>query len=155
MVWLQKFKERNNYQLRTLYGEIYESNLIDTKEFLDIMQQKLIEYSRNNIYNMNETGLFYKLFRSKTVCKSVREGYKILKDRVSIGLCRNFFETHIMKPLIIGKTANPRCFCNWKQRTTNYTSSKRGWMTREVFRKRLKDNNDEMKLNKKNSFAYR
>ncbi|KAF7685880.1 Tigger transposable element-derived protein 6 [Cucumispora dikerogammari] len=136
---LQKFKERNNYQLRTLYGKIYESKLIDTKEFLDIMQQKLIEYSRDDIYNMNETGLFYKLFSSKTVCKSVREGYKILKDRVSIGLCSNFSGTHLLKPLIIGKPANPRCFCNWKQRSINYTLSKRDWMTREIFRKWLLD----------------
>ena len=133
MGWLQKFKERNNYQLRTLYGKIYESKLIDTKEFLDIMQQKLIEYSKDDIYNMNETGLFYKLIPSKTVCKSVREGYKILKDRVFIALCSNFFGTHKMKLLIIGKPANPRCFRNWKQSSVNYTSSKRAWMTREIF----------------------
>ncbi|KAF7686568.1 Tigger transposable element-derived protein 6 [Cucumispora dikerogammari] len=134
MGWLQKFKEKNNYQLRTLYGEIYESKLIDTKEFLDLIQQKLIEYLRDDIYNMDETGLFYRLFHSKTVCKSVREGYKTLKDRVSIRLCSNFFGTHIMKPLIIGKPANPGCFCNWKQRSINYTSSKRARLTREFFR---------------------
>ncbi|KAF7671358.1 Tigger transposable element-derived protein 6, partial [Cucumispora dikerogammari] len=149
MGWLQKFKEGNKYQLRTLCDEIYESNLIDTKEFLDIMQQKLIEYSKDNIYNMDETGLFNKLFPSKTVCKSVREGYKILKDRLSIGLCSNFSGTHIMKSLIIGKPANSRCFCNWKQRSINYTSSKRAWMTSEIFRKLLLNINDEMKLNKK------
>ncbi|KAF7688378.1 Tigger transposable element-derived protein 6 [Cucumispora dikerogammari] len=113
------------------------------------MQQKLIEYSKDDIYNMNETGLFYKLIPSKTVCKSVREGYKILKDRVFIALCSNFFGTHKMKLLIIGKPANPRCFRNWKQSSVNYTSSKRAWMTGEVFRKWLLDINDEMKLNKR------
>ncbi|KAF7684971.1 Tigger transposable element-derived protein 6, partial [Cucumispora dikerogammari] len=90
MGWLQKFKERNNYQLRTLYGEIYESKLFNTKGFLDIMQQKLIEYSKNDIYNIDKTSLFYKLIPSKTVCKSVRKVFKILKDRVSIALCSNF-----------------------------------------------------------------
>ncbi|KAF7693627.1 Tigger transposable element-derived protein 6 [Cucumispora dikerogammari] len=113
------------------------------------MQQKLIEYSRDDIYNMDETDLFYKPFPSKTVCKSVREGYKILKDRVSIGSCSNFYGTHIMKPLIIDKPENPRCFCNWKQRSINYTLSKRAWITREIFIKWLLDINDEMKLNKR------
>ncbi|KAF7685955.1 Tigger transposable element-derived protein 6 [Cucumispora dikerogammari] len=53
-----------------------------------------------------------------------------------------------MKPLIICKQANPRCFRNWKQNSINYTSSKRAWMTRGIFRKWLLDINDEMKLNK-------
>ncbi|KAF7685435.1 Jerky like protein [Cucumispora dikerogammari] len=99
------------------------------------MQQKLMKNSKSDIYNMDETGLFYKLIPSKTVCKSVREGYKILKDRVFIALCSNFSETHRMKYLIIGKPANPKCFRNWKQSTINYTSSKRACMTGEIFRK--------------------
>ncbi|KAF7689887.1 Tigger transposable element-derived protein 6 [Cucumispora dikerogammari] len=113
------------------------------------MKQKHIEYSKDDIYNIDKTGQSYKLIPSKTACKSVREGYKILKDRVSIGLCSNFFGTHIMKPRIISKPANPRCFCNWKQRSINYTSSKRAWLTREIFRKWLLNINDKMKLNKR------
>ncbi len=75
---------------------------------------------------------------SKTVWKSVRSGYKVLKDRISVMLCTNMTGTHKLKPLVIGKANNPHCFRNFKPQTlVNYEASKKTWMTSGIFTKWL------------------
>ena len=62
--------------------------------------------------NMGETGLFYKIVPSKSICKNSRKGYKNLKDRVSIMLCSNMDGSEELKPIIMGKSKKPRCSKN-------------------------------------------
>jgi hypothetical protein len=59
--WLQKFKERNGIQLRKLHGEASSSDQNAIIENLPSLREKLSRFPLDRIYNMDETGLFYRL----------------------------------------------------------------------------------------------
>ena len=65
------------------------------------------------IYNADETGLLWKCLPQRTLV-SCREksapGFKKEKDRLTVLGCTNATGTHKLKPVLIGKSAKPRCF---------------------------------------------
>lgn len=149
--WLLKFKSRHNLKLRRLHGESYATAHVQPTEFLNMLSSKISHYGFDNVYNADETGIFYKLIPSKSICKNVRNGYKILKDRISVLFCVNMSGTVKRKPLVIGKFAKPRCFKQFSpQSLVNYTNSTRAWMTATIFNKWLLEwDLDLEKLHKK------
>ena len=66
---------------------------IVSDQFSNDIETKILKYGPENIYNADETGIFFKLIPCKTVCKNVRNGYKLLKDRISLLLCTNMTGT--------------------------------------------------------------
>ncbi|KAF7687845.1 Tigger transposable element-derived protein 6 [Cucumispora dikerogammari] len=90
--FFEKFKRRHEYRLRKLHGEMKRDDKVDLSSFMTILNQKIVEYTKENVYKLDETGLFYKLFPSNTLCKKPPLGYKNFKSRVSIMLCSNFTE---------------------------------------------------------------
>ena len=63
-----------------------------------------------DVYNMDETGLFYCLTPNSTSATGSVRGTKKCKDRLTITLCANADGSHKCKPLVIGKSKKPRCF---------------------------------------------
>lgn len=73
-------------------------------------------------------------------------GGKMAKDRLTIMLCVNLdgeFET----PLIIGKSARPRCFkrMNINDLKVDWNSNKKAWMTQDIMTEWLIKFNAKMK----------
>lgn len=148
--WLSKFKQRNGYKIRKLYGEMKTNEPVDIQECLDIILKKFDVYSEDNIYNLDETGLFYKLIPSKTFCKTAKPGYKNFKDRVSIMLCTNYSGSDKLKAVLIGKSVKPRCFKGFDHSLKiQYKSSKRAWMTAEIFNEWLSDFEEKLRIKRK------
>lgn len=149
--WLTKFKKRHQLKLRKLHGESFSVKEINYDEFLIELKEKINEYGEENVYNADETGLFYKLIPSKTICKNIRKGYKLLKDRISILLCANMKGSVKRKPLVIGKFGNPRCLKNFPtNKYVEYAYSKKSWMNYTLFNKWLLEWDFELeKLSKK------
>ncbi len=132
--WLYKFKKRHLLSNKVLHGESYKNVPEDYTSFLDILNIKVKEYGTENVFNADETGLFFKLIPSKTICSNIRASHKLLKDRISILLCCNMSGTIKKIPLVIGKFANPRCLKNFDTKSlVDYTHSNRGWMTSFIF----------------------
>ncbi|KAJ8940298.1 hypothetical protein NQ318_000120 [Aromia moschata] len=72
-------------------------------------------YKLDNIYNGDETSLFWKHFPTKTVvCRNETEapGRKASKDPVTIQVCSNASGTHKIPLTVIGKSEHPRCLKN-------------------------------------------
>ncbi|XP_029657630.1 tigger transposable element-derived protein 6-like [Octopus sinensis] len=80
--WLEKFKRRHGLKLKKLYGESYTENFSNSEvnDFLINIRVKIKLYGRENVYNADETGLFYKALPCKSICKIKRYGHKLLKD---------------------------------------------------------------------------
>lgn len=132
--WLAKFKSRHQLKLRRLHGESYSTSSISYETFFNSLSIKIKEYGVENVFNADETGIFYKLIPSKSICKEVRSGYKLLKDRVSVLFCVNMTGSIKRKPLVIGKFSNPRCFKGFDPNSiVQYKSSTRAWMTSKIF----------------------
>ena len=73
---------------RNLPGETYDNEKFDYNDFIFEIKELVKKYGETNVFNMDETGLFYKILLSKTMCKKSRKGYTNL-DRISIMLCTN------------------------------------------------------------------
>lgn len=76
----------------------------------------------------------------KILGRQRRFGHKSFKNKVSILLCMNILDTEKLKPILIGRYKNTRCFKNFKvKKYVNYYNNRKRWMTAEVFNKFLID----------------
>jgi hypothetical protein len=110
--WLQKFKERNRIRQQRLHGEASSVDSAAIADALPLLRSKCENYPLERIYNMDETGLFYRLEPDRSLATQRLSGRKKDKERLSIALCANADGSHKLNPLIIGKFAKPRCFNN-------------------------------------------
>ena len=75
-------------------------------------EKAFAEYEPENIFNADETGLFYRLLPTRTLCVkgSKCHGLEQSTERVSILPCVNITRTEKLTPLVIGKAKKPQCF---------------------------------------------
>ncbi|XP_064647061.1 tigger transposable element-derived protein 6-like [Lineus longissimus] len=147
--WLEKWKTRHNINQVTICGESesVDDNMVD--EWKKKLPELVAGYDPKDIFNMDETGLFYCALPCKTLrvrgdeCK----GGKKSKDRITASLCVNL-EGDFEQTLIIGKSANPRCFRNLSKRhlPIAWEHNKKAWMTGEIFGRWVKSFNTRMRL---------
>jgi hypothetical protein len=69
-------------------------------------------YPPENVLNIDETGLFWKLFPSYIFVTEAGSGGKKSKDRITVALTINATGTDKWEPWIIGKSKDPCCFTN-------------------------------------------
>lgn len=80
------------------------------EEYKVRFQELLKEFNPSDIFNLDETGLFYKLLPNWTLCSEAKaKGTKSTKERVSVVLCTSYTGEKV-PPLVIGKAAKPRSF---------------------------------------------
>ena len=115
------------------------ANKLETTYLLD--KNGNIRFSRGpsaprNIFNMDETGCLYRRTNKSTlkVKNDDCAGGKRSKERITIAWCASV-EGEKLKPLIIGKSANPRCFKKTKvdQLSVEHKSNKKAWMNSALF----------------------
>jgi len=73
-------------------------------------------YDDAEIYNCDETGLFFKMLPNKTF-KFKGETYsggEMFKDRLTVLVCANMTGTSKKNLFVVGKSKTPRCFKNIK-----------------------------------------
>jgi hypothetical protein len=111
--WLERFKKRSKIEFKTICGE---SASVDIKT-VDEWKSKLLSicdgYDEKDIFNLDETGLFFRLLPNKTLSEKGEacSGGKVSKDRLTVLLCVSM-QGEKLKPLVIGKYKKPRCFKN-------------------------------------------
>lgn len=136
--WLQGFKKRYGVRLLQISGEKLSSQprLVEPfKEKLKAIMTEM-ELSNDQLYNADESGLFWKLLPEKTYVSSLEKrapGVKTEKQRVTFLCGSNATGSHKLKLLVIGKAKNPRSFKNFEC-PTDYKSSKSAWMTSTIFK---------------------
>jgi hypothetical protein len=144
--FIDRFKTRRGIVCKVVCGEsagVSQPTVIDWKNKLPDL---ISEYEPHNIFNADETGLFFKCEPNKSLHLRGEEchGGKRSKERVSLLLGSNMDGSEKLKPLLIGKFKNPRCFKGIKSFPVTYKFNKRAWMTGEIFIDWLND------LDKKN-----
>lgn len=137
--WVRNFKERNGIKRFIKHGEAASVNLGDVDQGRQEMRELLKDVDPNDIYNCDETGLFYRMDTNSTLDTEECSGRKQPKDRMTILLTCNATGTDKRKPLIIWKYKRPRCFgkagsgfdpniyCDWY-------FNKKAWMTGVIFK---------------------
>lgn len=135
--WLFRFRRRHNMTNKKICGESLSADDETVEPFRkklnDILKAENILPSQ--LYNYDETGLFWRALPDCTQASKAEKntpGRKISKDRVSALLCANADGSHILKPVIVGKSKKPRAIKNLNTLPVHYYNSKNAWFTREI-----------------------
>ena len=141
--YIDGFKKRFNIHFKKLHGEaadVPENILIDWFQQLSSLISK---YSPQNIYNLDETGLYYRAGRGKSyvtgtelIDKNLR-GTKNNKERVTI-LVGASMSGEKLPLLMIGKSFKPRCFLGIQNLPIQYKNQQNSWMDVCIFESYLK-----------------
>lgn len=138
--WLDKFKQRHGISFKTVQGEAEAVNMSSLKEWqCRIVRPLLEQFSPNDVFNLDETGLFWQLLPNKTMafrgerCTSGKKS----KERITLLAGANMSGSEKLPLLVIGKSKKPRCFKN-KEIPLNYRANKKAWMTANIFEETLK-----------------
>jgi hypothetical protein len=66
--WLDKFKDRHGIKFKSIQGEAAAVNMESVEEWRrEILQNLLVQYSPKDVFNVDETGLFWRLLPDKTM----------------------------------------------------------------------------------------
>lgn len=133
--WLDRFKKRNGITFRAICGESNAVPEIAVNDWLtNKLPRMLAAYEPKDVFNADEMGLFYRLTPEKTFAFKGESchGGKKSKERVTILVAANMDGSEKLPLLIIGKSANPRCF-KGKHIPAEYRSNAKAWMTSAIF----------------------
>lgn len=147
--WLSRFKERHGIVCKKICGE---EAAVDPSTVTSFFSEKLPalkkEFSPRDIFNADETGLFFKAHPSRTLTMKGEKcsGGKFSKERITVMVACNMDGSEKIPLLVIGKSAKPRCFQKVKTLPVDYAFSKKAWMNSEIFTKWL--NNLDLKFHR-------
>ena len=146
--WLHKFKKCHTISKHIAHGEADSADPVVVSQGRLQLQDDLASYDPNDVYNMDETGLFYQLLPNSTLATSPVSGKKKQKERITVALCSNATRTDKLVPLVIGKSARPWCFGKTFDPSVYVKNihNKKAWMTGAVFQDWLKKFNRRMRL---------
>lgn len=74
--WVTKFKQRNGLKKIIMHGEAASAPLENLSEERQKLQELLSQYNPEDIYNADETGLFYRLLPNQTLSTKLIAGKK-------------------------------------------------------------------------------
>lgn len=133
--FLHNFKKRHNVIFKNISGESAGVSMEAFNDWKMKLKDIIVDYDDDHIYNLDESALFYRATQSKTLdfIGSDTKGMKIPKDRYTFLLCTNMSGNDKMEMLVIGKSANPRCFKGVNDLHVHYYSNKSAWMTMTIF----------------------
>jgi len=138
--WLQAFCGRHAFRQFRSHGESGSAQMDGIEEDLAEIKRKIAQYELKDVYNMDETGLFYNMAPDRTIASRQIEGSKKEKTRITIAFTCNADGSDRMEPLFIGHANKPRCFKKKSGQELGffYLSNKKAWMTGSYFQIFLK-----------------
>lgn len=134
--WLEKFLKSKNINYKTICGESASANVDAANKFIKNFEKLTGGYKTEDIFNVDETALFYKLLPNKTYDASNTNVYGLKADKSRITVLFGVSAAgEKLTPLIIGRYKKPRCFkgVDVKKLPVFYESNKTSWMTAEIF----------------------
>jgi hypothetical protein len=116
------------------------------------LKSLIAQYDLNDVYNADETALYWKLEPSKSLSGGPITGTKKPKDRITIMLACNATGTHKLPAVFIHKYKNPKCIRNIDKKTLPvwYYWNNSSWMQRSIFQTWIKQVNEQMRRQQRN-----
>lgn len=144
--WLHRFKERHAIRFKKIVGEAASADITNIEEWMDLNATKIASYDERDVYNADETALFFQLLPSHTHALKNEScaGGKHSKVRVTVLLCCNMDGSDRQKLFVIGKSAKPRDFRNLYSLPVRYRSNAKAWMTKVLFAEWLVELDQQM-----------
>lgn len=108
--WLFSFNKRHSFREHRIHRESGDAEMTNIDELIINIKRRIAEYGLQDIYNMDEIGLFYNLVSDTTISRRQIEGSKKDKTRLTIGFTCNADGSDHLPPLFIGHATRSRCF---------------------------------------------
>lgn len=135
--WLHDFKKRHGIKRRKQHGESASVSMEGAEERLAECQELAKKYGSEDLYNADETALFWLAIPDTTLATKPQSGKKKQKNRVTILVTTNCSGTHRMNHWIIGNAKNPRVFGRKNEKIQGepmmWRSNKKAWMTGSIW----------------------
>ncbi len=146
--WLGGFKKCHGLRQFKKQGEAASAPSAESIESDRLaLQQLLAPYNPEDIWNGDETGLFWKMEPSRVLARTPISGHKKEKSRVIIFCCANATGTEKMILTFVHKYKTPRVMknVNYKNLPVHYFWNKKAWMQVSIFNEILLKLNGIMK----------
>lgn len=133
--WVTRFKSRFSLRKYNFHGEgDVEIDPVQLANDIAKIQQILIEYHEDDIYNMDETGLNWRQTPSHTLATEPQQGPKSSKERMTVCLGSNMSGSDKLPLWVIGHALNPRSFKNISLTSLMITwrANKTAWNTTSI-----------------------
>ena len=142
--WIDGFKRRHSLRQRNKHGEAGSADRLEhTREIIQEIREKAKTYIPEDVYNMDETGYFWKLVPDRSLGTERVSGQRQEKARITVALTCNATGSRKLPPWIIGKATHPKAFraenihglealgAHWRYNST-------AWMTHTICMEYLK-----------------
>ena len=136
--WLWRFKQRNGISSLVISGETNEVDEAEINKWLDKFVADFRTYSPRDVFSLDVTGVFFNLLPDRTLDFNGTKchGGSKSTERLTVVLCCNADGSEKLKPWVIGKSRNPKCF-NMVTLPRTYSNHKSAWIDAKAFRERL------------------
>uniref|UniRef100_A0A914XFN0 HTH CENPB-type domain-containing protein n=1 Tax=Plectus sambesii TaxID=2011161 RepID=A0A914XFN0_9BILA len=153
--WLGRWKTKENVTFHKIQGETGAADQAGAAQWVkNVLPNLLADYDAKNIYNADETGLYYKALPSGTMAAKGEkpEGGKTQKDRITaLFLCNmDGSDKHVF---MIGRSKKPHCF-RGKRIPLPYYANMKAWMTSSLWTKILLDFDNKMVKQKRKILLF-
>ena len=139
--WFQRFKKRANLHHVSVSGEAASADTEAAEKFPTQLKEIIDagSYTSQQIFNVDETGLFWKKMPEKRYIsrkEKTMPGFKAAKDWLTLMLGGNASGDFKLKPLLVYRADNPRALknINKSQLPVIWKSNKKAWVTLVVFK---------------------
>ncbi|KAI1007545.1 hypothetical protein K3495_g692 [Podosphaera aphanis] len=117
--WLEKFQKAHGIHKTRRYGEASSVSTVNAEDEINSIREALVDVPLSDIYNCDETGLFYKAVPDVSLSTSQLPGHKANKERIT-AMHTVSASGQSLKIWYIGMSSQPRCFRNIKIDTFNF-----------------------------------
>jgi hypothetical protein len=122
-----------------IVGESASADFVAAESFPNELRKLIMDkgYLPEEVFNADETGLFWKRMPSRTyLTKSEKSapGFKVAKDRLTLLFCVNA-SGRMIKPKVVYKSLNPRALKgkNNEHLPVYWSANKKAWVTASLF----------------------
>jgi len=138
--WLQRFKKRYSISAFNKHGEAQSAPIEQIPEMRLELKGIIEQYQPDDVFNCDETGLYWKMEPKRGLSTGPMSGLKQNKDRVTVLLTCNATGTEKLTPLLIHKYRNPRPLngINKDSLPVDYYWNSQAWMQTSIWNDYLK-----------------
>uniref|UniRef100_K7G2M2 HTH CENPB-type domain-containing protein n=1 Tax=Pelodiscus sinensis TaxID=13735 RepID=K7G2M2_PELSI len=134
--WFERFKKHLNlHNIKAAAADMEAA-----ESFPAIFEAIIKEggYSSKQVFNLDETGLFWKRMSARTYIsrdEAYAPGFKAAKDHITAMLCTNANRDCKLKPVVVYRFANPRALAGYSKDRLPvvWRSNAKAWVTASIF----------------------
>nr|CCA19947.1 PREDICTED: similar to Tigger transposable elementderived protein 6 putative [Albugo laibachii Nc14] len=108
--WLYNFQRHHIFKSRRTQGEAGSACATPVEKGRVALRARIVDYEGKDVYDPDETALYYCKPPNKTICTEPISGRKSDKKRLTVAVVANADGTEKLPLLFVGSAVKPHCF---------------------------------------------